>query len=78
MNLSTYQVTTVAGRVGVVGYADGQRSVGLFDVPLGITMDAAGSFALIVRQFMGPLSSTFECAPSSCKVTPVIFVGGLL
>lgn len=47
INLTTGLVTTVAGKSGVNGLVDGQGSSALLNVPAGIAMDAAGSFALI-------------------------------
>lgn len=40
---ATGSVSTVAGRVGVVGSADGQGSAATFDFPQGIAVDAAGT-----------------------------------
>lgn len=48
VNLTTGLVTTVAGKNGVVGFVDGQGSAAAFDRPYAISMDGAGSFALIV------------------------------
>ena len=45
--LSTDDVTAFAG-TGSAGSANDQRTAATFDRPIGIAMDAAGTFALIV------------------------------
>ena len=37
-----YQVTTIAGTPGTVGYADGPGSTALFSFPVGVTCDSSG------------------------------------
>ena len=46
--LSTGLVSTLAGTVGVTGAVNGLGTSALFNNPLGVAMDVAGTFALVV------------------------------
>lgn len=48
IDLATAVVTTLAG--SAVGYADGQGTLALFSNPSGISIDDAGTFAVVVRR----------------------------
>ena len=47
INLTTALVTTVAGTVGLPGTADGVGTAAGFNTPSGVTMNAAGTLALV-------------------------------
>ncbi len=47
IDLSSGTVTTLAGGYGG-GYADGVGSAAMLYVPMGVAMDAAGTFAIVV------------------------------
>jgi len=59
VDLTSGLVTTLAGNVsGTVGsdnkgYADGQGSAASFYSPIGVAVDSAGTFAIVVRSMMG-------------------------
>ena len=47
--LSSGVVSTLAGQAGSSGSTDGVGSNALFNGPAGLAMDAAGTFAVVVR-----------------------------
>lgn len=51
MNVRSGVVTTVAGRSGAFGSADGIGSLATFNQPWGVALDPAGSFALVADTF---------------------------
>lgn len=50
VNVSTAVVTTLAGLLGYSGFTDGVGSSARFTTPMGIAMDANGSFAIVVSE----------------------------
>ena len=57
VNISTREVTTLAGTAGVSGITDGSSVEARFNSPADISMDGAGSFVVIVRT-----NPQFTCA----------------
>lgn len=49
INVTSAQVTTLAGTPFVVGAADGIGTAASFNAPYGIAIDATGTVALVVR-----------------------------
>jgi hypothetical protein len=71
INVSSGLVTTLAGRVGVPSpFADGTGSQASFFNPLGVTINSAGSFALVV-------SGVLADAHRFCVICPESTVHGM-
>lgn len=66
-------VTTVAGVPGTPGTNDGSGTSGLFNMPAGVVVDAAGN-VLVADNGNGAIR---EISPSGIVTTPVTWVGGL-
>ena len=48
LNVSSRTVTTLAGGTGVSGSADGVKSTARFTSPVGVSLNALGTFAVVV------------------------------
>ena len=48
--LSSGVVSTLAGQAGSIGYTNGIGTNAMFNGPYGIALDAAGTFAVVVRK----------------------------
>lgn len=68
--IPTGAVTTLAGTGGSAGSADGQGTTASFNYPYGVTMNAAGTFALVVRAARGVGQSNRLSVTGALCLTP--------
>lgn len=71
--ISSRLVSTLAGAAGLSGTADGIGTSALFNRPVGVALDAAGTFVLVVRFDRSGL----RCLPRDARQTPLCRPTGL-
>ena len=75
VTVSSGEVSTLAGKAGVSGYADGVGTIAELNGPTGIAVDSAGTFALIVSVDGGLLGESSRHCQFLCAL--LLAVGGL-
>ena len=68
IDLTTGEVTTLAGQLGISAFADGIGTLAEFNAPFGVALTGSGSFALVVGRAVASARLRVHC--SGCTKCP--------